>query len=56
MSSQITLEEFRKTIDRLYNEKGVEPPIPGSQKEQELYQQWLKGAVLLEKLKNDSSK
>ena len=56
MNRQITLEEFRKTIDRLYNEKGVKPPVPGGQKEQELYQQWLKGSALLEQLKNDSSR
>lgn len=46
----ITIEEFRKIMEGELGAKGVKPPIHGSKKEQELFEQWLKGKENLLKL------
>ena len=46
----ITLEEFRKIIAIEFSKKGVKPLAPGGEKEQVLYQQWLKGKEKLRTL------
>lgn len=40
---QLTLEEFRELISEKLIIKGITPPVPGSEKEQEMYQKYLKG-------------
>lgn len=38
-----TIEQFRKEVIEIMISKGVSPPTIDSQKEKELYQNWLKG-------------
>lgn len=45
-----TIDEFRKIITMEFSKKGIKPPIHGGEKEQLLYQQWLKGEEKLKKL------
>lgn len=49
-AQQISIEEFRKSIQQQYADKGVLPPEPGSVIERELYEMWLKGSKKLAEL------
>ena len=44
----VTIEEFRKILTDQYIQKGVKPPIPGGEKEKQLYKSWIEGKQKLE--------
>ena len=43
MEKLLTLKEYRKKIKLEFIHKGVKPPTPDSDKERQMYEQWVRG-------------